>query len=355
MQLKEGVNAMTLQGEQLNASFKRIEALYWAFAPTYLVHAAVTLRLFDTLEASPLDLAELARRTHASQRGLERVVNGLVGLGLLRRDARGHYALTEDSATFLVSSRPETNWSGAFASLNGEILETWQHVAEAVRSGKPPVAHNRPEVSGDYFAQIVQSILPMSWPASQSLAVHLSQTLRPAQRANSLTALDIASGSGVWSIPLALQLPLLRVAAVDWERVLGVTRRTAERYGVAERFGFIAGDLSEVDFGSGYQFALAGHILHAIGPGRSRALLQKIYASLAPGGTLVVPEYILSEDRSGPPTSVYFAMTMLVASDEGAAFTLSELERWLSDTGFVQVRLLDAPAPSPLLLATKPT
>jgi len=49
-----------------------------------------------------------------------------------------------------------------------------------------------------------------------------------------------------------------------------------------------------------------------------------------------------------------FAANMLVNTDEGDTFSFEEISGWLKDAGFVDMRLLEAPGPSPLVLATKP-
>jgi hypothetical protein len=45
---------------------------------------------------------------------------------------------------------------------------------------------------------------------------------------------------------------------------------------------------------------------------------------------------------------------MLVNTEDGDAFSFEEISEWLTAAGFVDARLLDAPGPSPLILATKP-
>jgi hypothetical protein len=45
---------------------------------------------------------------------------------------------------------------------------------------------------------------------------------------------------------------------------------------------------------------------------------------------------------------------MLVNTEEGDAFSFEEISGWLRKAGFVKPRLLDVPAVSPLILATKP-
>jgi hypothetical protein len=47
-------------------------------------------------------------------------------------------------------------------------------------------------------------------------------------------------------------------------------------------------------------------------------------------------------------------VNMLVSTDDGDTFTFEEIADWLRDAGFVNVRQLQSPGPSPLILATKP-
>jgi hypothetical protein len=45
---------------------------------------------------------------------------------------------------------------------------------------------------------------------------------------------------------------------------------------------------------------------------------------------------------------------MLVNTDDGDTFTVPEISGWLKDAGFGEIRTLDGPGPSPLVLAKKP-
>ena len=52
--------------------------------------------------------------------------------------------------------------------------------------------------------------------------------------------------------------------------------------------------------------------------------------------------------------ALIFAVNMLVNTDEGDTYTFNEIRSWLQEAGFTNIRQLEAPAPSPLILATKP-
>jgi SAM-dependent methyltransferase len=122
---------------------------------------------------------------------------------------------------------------------------------------------------------------------------------------------------------------------------------------VADRFSFIRGDVLEVDFGNDYDIATLGHILHTEGEERSRKLLKKVFGALKPGGTIAIGEWLVEDDRTGPLNGLIFAVNMLVHSERGDTFSFNEIKNWLEDSGFKKVRKLQAPGPSPLILATK--
>ena len=169
-----------------------------------------------------------------------------------------------------------------------------------------------------------------------------------------LPVLDLAAGSGVWGIALAQASPKVTVTGVDWEQVLSATRRTAQRMGRRRSDAVIPGDIAAVDFGDGYAVATLGHILHSEGEERSRALLKKVCAALRPGGTIAIAEFVANDDRTGPPHASSFPVMMLVAREHGDVFSFAQICGWLREIGFDNIRTLEAPGPSPLLLAERP-
>jgi ubiquinone/menaquinone biosynthesis C-methylase UbiE len=326
----------------------RIMQLSWGYAPPLILEAAVKHRLFDLLDRSPKTARELATESRASIRGVTAICNALVGLELLKR--RGdRYALTPESAAFLVSSQP-TYYGRFMHHISGQLIPKWLRLNTVVRSGKPAGSVNAPRKGARFFARFVESLFPLSYAAAKTLGQHL----KVPEASAPVSVLDLAAGSGVWGIALAEQSPHVHLHAVDWPPVLRVTRSVARRYGVGDRLTTIPGDLLKARFGRNHQIATLGHILHSEGRERSRKLLKKTFQALAPGGTIAIMEFLVNADRTGPTMALLFAVNMLVNTEAGDAFSFDEISGWLREAGFIKPRLLSVPAVSPLILATRP-
>ena len=327
---------------------ERLMQMAWAFAPPLAIEAALRNRVFDVLDAGPKTLQQISIETGASTRGLAAVMNLLVSLNLLEKTGQT-YQLTPESAAFLVTSQPGYQ-GGIFRHISTQLLPRFLSLTEVVKTGKPATDVSDASQGQEFFTQLVEDIFPMSYQPARALAreLNLGSIQEP------VSVLDIAAGSGVWGIALAQSSPNVRITAVDWPDVLPVTQKIVARFGLEDRLTLVAGDILEADFGSGHRVATLGHILHSEGQERSRELLKRVFAALAPGGTIAIAEFLVNNDRTGPVPAVIFAVNMLVNTKEGDTYSFEEISTWLTDCGFRNVRTLEARGPSPLILADKP-
>src|SRR6266853_4994620 len=329
---------------------ERLQQFGFAYAPPLIISAAVNNKVFDTLESGPKTVEQVKKETGTSARGLRAIMDALVGLELLKKDRQSRYSLTPESQAFLLSEKPGT-LAGFFGSILPVMTSRWLRLTDIVRDGRPAVAVNQETEGTEFFSQLVETIIPMSYAGAQKLAEHLNV----AKAKDELRVIDLAAGSGIWGIALAQKSPRVRVTAVDWAGMIPTTKRITQKFGVADRFNYIEGDLLEANFGNGYDIAILGHILHSEGEERSRKLIKKTFRAVKPGGTIAIAEWLVNDDRTEPTHSLMFAVQMLVNTEKGDTFSFNEIKRWLEEARFKKVRKLEAPGPSPLILATKPS
>lgn len=328
---------------------ERLMQFAFGYAPTLIIEAAIHHRIFDVLDEGAKTVEQLSQSTGASIRGLRILLNALVSLEFLDKDGEQKYSLTPESAAFLVSTKPNFH-GGLFRHTSSQLLPKWLELTEIVGTGKPATVINQESTGADFFQQFVNDIFPLSYPAARVLA----DVLNIAETKDPFRVLDLAAGSGVWGITLAQQSPQVHVTALDWAGVIPVTQQNVARLGLSDRIKCVEGDLLTANFGTGYHLATLGHILHSEGETRSRQLLGKVFEALAPGGTIAIAEWLVNENRTGPSNATIFAVNMLVNSDEGDTYSFAQISSWLTQAGFLNVRTVEAPGPSPLILATKP-
>jgi len=215
---------------------ERLMELSFAYAPPLIISAAAGNKVFDALENGAKTAEQVAKETGASPRALRILMNALVGLDLLKKDRRGRYSLTPESAAFLISDKPGTH-AGFFGTIAPQLISRWLRLTDIVREGRPAVAVNQETEGTEFFSQLVENIIPMSYPAAQKLGDHL----KIAKTKKEIRVLDLAAGSGIWGTALAQKSPRVRVSAVDWAGMILTTKRITEKYGVRDRFNFVEG------------------------------------------------------------------------------------------------------------------
>jgi ubiquinone/menaquinone biosynthesis C-methylase UbiE len=320
----------------------------WGFARTRALATAVELDLFTLVAAGKRTPETLAQATGATSRGIRMLGDALTSLGLLSKDAGG-YALAPDAALFLSRSSP-ASIADFIAFGAREIDESWAELTRCVKTGKPVKAVDRPVEGIPLWHALVDALFPVNYQAARLVGEELARR----HPGKVVRLLDVAAGSGVWGIGAALANPRVSVVAADLPETLEHTKRWVAKTGVASRVTLLPGDLRSTDYGAAaYDAAVLGHICHSEGPVHAPRLLEKVAKALRPGGTVFVAEFVPDEGRAAPPIPLLFALNMLVHTTDGDTWPFSQYRAWLEGAGFRDVVSLPAPAPSPLIVATR--
>lgn len=331
---------------------ERIMQMAWGFSITRVLATALELELFRHVADGKTTPADIAKACAATPRGIAMVVDAMVGLGLLIRAGAGRDApvsLAPDADLFLVKGKP--SYVGDFILFHSHFIDAqWRSLTEVVRTGKPVVALDKPAEGVPVWHDLVDALFAVGFKAAQQVGVELGRR----HPGKAIRLLDVAAGSGVWGIGAATTNPNVRATFQDLPETLTHTKRWVERMGLAARAEYLPGDLRQVDFGTArFDAVTLGHICHSEGAEASRALLAKVAKATTPGGTLVIAEFVPNADRNGPPLPLLFALNMLVNTTVGDTFTFPEYAAWLTAAGFKDARQIEAPSPSPLIVATK--
>lgn len=64
-------------------------------------------------------------------------------------------------------------------------------------------------------------------------------------------------------------------------------------------------------------YAIYRHIAHQEAPADNVSIFRKFRKAIKPGGTIVVNDFVLNDDRTGHPSAMMLASQMLVATKDG--------------------------------------
>src|SRR5437868_741907 len=146
----------------ISPSPERLMQLGFAYAPPIIIGAAAANKIFDTLALGAKTAAQVSEKTGASERGVRILMNALIGLELLRKEG-DRYALTPESEAFLVSNKPGS-LAGFFPMNMKRLIPHWLNLDEIVRTGRPSEARNQEDQGTAFFSELVENIIPMSYP-----------------------------------------------------------------------------------------------------------------------------------------------------------------------------------------------
>ena len=308
-----------------------------SYMPSRAILTALELDLF-TAVGDGATAEEAATTVHAGTRSMEMLLNALVALGLLAK-VEDVFRNTAESARYLTAESKDSHREALLHVAN--IWHRWSTLTEAVRRGTSiPVEHaSSPGWTKNFIAAMQRNAKERA-PAVVS-AVGTMGVRR---------ILDLGGGSGIYSIAFSKASPEIHCEILDLPEVIPLTAGYIERAGAASQVTIRAGDMLEDDLGSGFDIVLLNAVCHMFSPEQNLQLFRRARQALVPGGRLVVQDFLLNGDKTGPLHAALFSLNMLVGTASGACYSESEYTAWMASSGFTEVGRIHLPGPSGLIV-----
>jgi predicted nicotinamide N-methyase len=315
-----------------------------AFWDARVLMAAAELDIFSPLIDAPKTSAQLSQALSSDPRATEALLNALVSLGLLVK-TEGSFRVTPGFERALSSSTPETVLP--LIQHMAQLWDRWGQLTEIVRTGEvgPSVETlERDEKSVGAFIGAMHTIglgMAGSVVARLDLSGHRNM-------------IDVGGGSGVYTIAALRAAPELRATIFDRPLVIEIARKKLAAEGMGDRVTLVTGDFYVDALPGGHDLALLSAIIHQNDSDQNIALYRKVFAALAPGGAIVVRDFVMSEDRTQPAEGALFAINMLVNTPGGSTYSFEEIAGDLEAAGFADSKLVHRGQMDSLVTARRP-
>jgi (2Fe-2S) ferredoxin/predicted O-methyltransferase YrrM len=315
----------------------RLDQMIRGYMPSRCILTALELDIF-TAVGDGANAEQIGAGIHANARAVAMLLNALVALGLISKSG-DDYKNTAESARFLVQDSKDNHRNGLLHTAN--IWHRWSTLTDAVRTGtRIPVDYDdTPEWTRNFIAGMQRNA-----KARAPLVVKALGT------AGVRRILDLGGGSGAYSIAFAKACPDVQCEILDIPEVVPLTSEYVSQAGVSAQVSLRAGDMLQDDFGSGYDLIMLNAICHMFSEEQNQDIFRRAHQALARNGRLVVQDFILNPDKTGPQHATLFSLNMLVATEAGASYSELEYTNWMNAAGFTDVRRIDLPGPSDLIV-----
>ena len=304
---------------------------------------------------------QVATAAGTDPRATRILLSALVAIGLATRadglnagapvDGGTRFALSEAGAV-LASDHPQTlAW---IVRKEWFFYGVWNELPAAVEDGRARIAPWRDRLRDDRATAFgfLRALDDLAARFGGELAEAAAAAIPAAGDGTApLRLLDVGGASGSHAARLAGLRPDVKPTVLDLPEVAPLV---GERH---PGLPFAAGDLDAERFGrpegERWDVVLLANILHDHTPAQNERLVREAADLLAPGGTLLLYEWIPNPDTDAPDLPL-FAVMMMVENDGGDAYSEAEHRVWLERAGLGEIALTRGFGPIAVVSARKP-
>ncbi len=319
------------------------------YAVDLLTAAICHLDFFNWLKEHPTDQETICRSLGLQERPVDVMLTLFTAMGLLQREAE-IISLTSLAQEHLLKSSP---WCIApyFASIKERPV--CRDLVEVLRTGKPARWASLQSEKEWAKAMENESFASQFTAAMDCRGVYLAPAMAERLDCSKYRhLLDIAGGSGIYACALVARHPHLRATILEKPPVDHLARQAVAERGFADRVSLSVGDMFCDPFPQECDLHLFSNVLHDWDVPKVEQLLAKSFASLLPGGMIVIHDAHIDAGKTGPlPVAAY--STLLMALTEGKCYSEQEMAQYLTKAGFGRVEHFATAADRSVITALK--
>jgi predicted O-methyltransferase YrrM len=292
--------------------------LTWGYRASRILQTAIGVGLFTRLSGQCRTCESLAGLCSADLKLLEKVLIACCAMGLLEKKGAG-YVNTALSEQYLVEGKPL--YQGNIIAHSAGVWEFWNALPGQLATGVTP-----PLDSAQTHRDFILGMENITMGGRGKLFTdHIDLTGRTQM-------LDVGGGPGTYSVLACEKYPNLKATVFDLPETIAITRQIISEKGLESQISVQEGNWETDTFGGGYDAVLMSNVLH--GAGSSAATkLRKAWDCLDAGGLLVIQEFLLNEDKTGPLIPALFNVMV-------GAYSQAELFSVVEKAGFATPRLV---------------
>lgn len=301
-----------------------IHRLATGYMGTCVLLAALELNVLDEIAGKSLTSSEVAESLNLEHKPIERLLVALTALKLLeRKDEK--YSCSPEAERYLVKSSASYFGDYYRYQVRHCLMPDFIRLDELIRENRPIMSDSWSEFMSD--PEKARVFILGQHSASHGGGRMLARVF---DFSGFTGMVDLAGGSGACSIAACQSNPRLKSVIVDFPNVLKVAEEIIEKEGLTHRITTQPGDITVDDWPTG-DLMLVSLIISGYSRETQLKVFRKCFGKLPRGGAIVVHDFLMENDYSGPTLSALYNMTSM----EGVPMSREDMAGLLREAGFV--------------------
>jgi len=344
-----------MEKESAHVDPSKIMQIGMGFWASKTLLTAVQMELFTHLSQRELSGQEIGDKLNLHERSLYDFLDTLVALGFLTRRGlkeTSMYSNASDSDLFLDKNKP--GYVGGMLEMsNNRLYPFWQYLEEGLKTGLP---QNEAKSGGkSLFEELYSSEEKLREFLNAMGGIQMGNFMAFSNKfdfSNYKTLCDIGGAGAYLSAQVAMNQNHMSCISFDLPPVSPIATENITNMGLSGKVDIKSGDFFEDEFPETDVITM-GNILHDWGTEDKKALMKKAYDALPPGGSLVVIENIIDDNRDTNTFGLMMSLNMLIETPEGYDFSAADFNGWANEIGYTKTSMIPLTGPSSAVIAIK--
>lgn len=306
-----------------------ISDIAFGFMGSKALFAALEFGLFDHLANGALSAEALGDKAGLHPERCRTLLTALAGMGLVSVE-NGEFANSPAAAAFLVKGQKYDFSDYLQLQVGQQMYKLMDQLVPALKDELPEDATGS---YADWFSDPEEARVYSDSQHAGSLGPARALTRR-LDLSGAGKMLDVGGGTGAFSITFCKAFPDLSATIVDFPNVVAVGREKVEQAGLSDRIEYVEADATGFNWPGDQDVVLMSYLLSGVPAEMHMPMFKAAYDVLKPGGTILVHDFIVRGDRSGPHLTALWQLQHTAFTPHAASLDADTLAKSLTEAGF---------------------
>jgi len=301
---------------------EQISNIAFGFMASKALFVALHCNIFSNLSENPKNAKTLAEEAGVPENRITTILTALNAIGLLTREG-DLYSNSPGAEAFLVRGARYDFGDYLRLQVDRQMYSMLDQIELALTNRLPEGATTS---YAEWFSDPKEARIYSASQHAGSLGPALGLA-KSVDLSNARTLLDVGGGTGAFSITLCQKFPRLKATIVDFDTVAEIGKEYVEEAGLSDRVIFIPGDALVAEWPRDVDVILMSYLFSGVPGERHEELVGRAYDHLAPEGRILIHDFVVSADRTGPKLAALWQLQHTAFTPHARSLD----DAWLAD------------------------